>query len=305
MTTHAEITVGADAIVPLPFTNGCGESPFWSPAEQAFFWVDIPAGKIHRWSVADRTSASWQLPEQIGCIARQYDGNILAACESGIFSASLQSAEPNVFKQADIVHPAPAMRFNDGRCDRLGRLWVTTFMTSSDKRAVGGLFRYTSAGLSECLLNGFMTPNGMAFSPDNRTLYIADSHASIRKVWAIDFDMAEGTLGERRLFVDMAGYAARPDGAAVDTEGCYWVAGMDGGCIFRFTPQGALDRVIHLPVRHPTMCAFGGADMKTMFITSLKRSTIAADLDPHAGSVLLIDPGAQGIAEVAFGEFCK
>jgi len=300
MNKPSEVAIGPEAIIPLPFSNGCGESPFWSSADEAFFWVDIPAGLIHRWSPTDRESASWKLPEQVGCIARQRSGGMLAACESGIYSALLQSTPAAIVKQIDIDHPAPGMRFNDGRCDRLGRLWVTTFMTNVDKRPVGGLFRYTPKNLSECLLDGFMTPNGMAFSPDNRTLYIADSHASIRKVWAVDFDLEDGALGERRLFVDMAGYAGRPDGAAIDTEGCYWVAGMDDGCIMRFTPQGVLDRMVRLPVRHPTMCAFGGTDMKSMFITSLRRSNVPPELDPFAGNVLYINPGAQGIAEVAF-----
>ncbi|MDB5800737.1 MAG: SMP-30/Gluconolaconase/LRE-like region-containing protein [Rhodocyclales bacterium] len=300
MTRVTEVTIGAEAIVPLPFTNECAESPFWSPADEAFFWVDIPAGRIHRWSSATATTMSWKLPEQVGCIARQADGNMLAACESGIYTASLQQAEPHVVLRAGIAHPAPHMRFNDGRCDRRGRLWVTTFMDWHDKQPVGGLFRYTPDGLSARLLDGFLTPNGMAFSPDNRTLYIADSHASVRKVWAIDFDLDEGVLGERRVFIDMAAYAGRPDGAAVDTEGCYWVAGMDDGCIMRFTPQGVLDRMIRLPVRCPTMCAFGGKDMKSMFITSLRRSGAAGEHDHLGGSVLQIDPEAQGIAEVAF-----
>jgi sugar lactone lactonase YvrE len=300
MNKVTEITIGTDAIVALPFTNECAESPFWSAPDEAFFWVDIPAGRIHRWTPANGASASWQLPEQVGCIARQTNGNMLAACESGIYSASLNADGPQVTKLASIEHPAPAMRFNDGRCDRRGRLWVTTFMDRSDKQAVGGLFRYTPDGLSERLLDGFLTPNGMAFSPDNRTLYIADSHASVRKVWAIDFDIENGVLGERRVFIDMAPYAGRPDGAAVDTQGYYWVAGMDDGCIMRFTPQGELERIIRLPVRCPTMSAFGGTDMKSMLITSLRRPGAAGEHDTFGGSVLHIDPQAQGIAEVPF-----
>lgn len=298
-----EIKVGPESIIPLPFSNGCGESPLWSPRESAFFWVDIPAGRIHRWSPDDSASASWRLPEQVGCIARQQeDGKMLSACESGIYSADLTGSEAQVIKLATIDHPRAGMRFNDGRCDRLGRMWVTTFMTSASKEAVGSLFRYTPEGLSAPLLEGFMTPNGMAFSPDNRTLYIADSHASVRKIWALDFDLEDGVIGKRRPFVDMSGYNARPDGAATDTEGCYWVAGMDDGCILRFTPHGVLDRIIRLPVRYPTMCSFGGPDMKSMLITSLKRNNIDPAQDPNAGSVFLIDAGAQGIPEVAFDD---
>lgn len=297
-----EVTIGPDAIIPLAFSNACGESPFWSPSDAAFFWVDIPAGRIHRWSPSDNLAVSWQLPEQIGCIARQRSGGVLAACERALYSVSLASAEALVTPRASIQHPADHMRFNDGRCDRRGRLWVTSFMANTDKKPVGKLFCFSAEGLSQPLLDGFMTPNGMAFSPDNRTLYIADSHASVRKIWAVDFDLERGTLGQRRVFVDMSAYAARPDGAAIDTEGCYWVAGMDDGCIMRFTPQGKLDRIIRLPVRYPTMCSFGGEDMKSMFVTSLKRSNVAAADDPFGGSLMLINPYAQGIAEVPFDD---
>lgn len=300
MSGATEITIGPEAIVASSLRNTCGESPFWSAPDQAFFWADIPAGRIHRWRPAEEVDANWQLPEQVGCIARQRDGGILAACERHIYSVVLGESEAQLTQRANIEHPAPNMRFNDGRCDRQGRLWVTSFVMSGDKQPVGALFRYTPEGLSGPLMTGFMTPNGMAFSPDNRTLYIADSHASVRKIWAVAFDLEHGVIGERRLFVDMAGSAARPDGAAIDVDGCYWVAGMDAACILRFTPQGVLDRIVRLPVRHPTMCSFGGRDMKEMFVTSLRRPNVAAEEDPWAGSVLRFDPHAQGIAEVAF-----
>ena len=297
-----ELIISPDVIVPAAERNSCGESPFWSAMDNSFQWVDIPAKRIHRWRLGESACDTWQLAEQAGCIARQSGGGVLAACESGLFSVTLE-ATPGVTLRAAFTHPAEGMRFNDGKCDRAGNLWVSNFMMSADKRPVGALFRYTKEGLSAPKLDGFMTPNGMAFSPDNRTLYISDSHTAVRKVWAMNFDLDSGALGERRMFVDMAQYKGRPDGASIDTDGCYWVAGIDDGCIMRFTPSGKLDRILRLPVKYPTMCAFGGADMKTMFVTSLQRAGAEAAADPLGGSVLCFEVQAQGIPEVAFAGF--
>ncbi|GAB4062364.1 SMP-30/gluconolactonase/LRE family protein [Uliginosibacterium sediminicola] len=299
-TRHIEHIISSAAVVALPFTSLCGESPIWSVAEQCFYWVDIPGKRIHRWDMRSEQSQSWQVEEEIGCIALRQGGGLIAAAETGIFDVDLSAPAAVLSRRVSIEHPQPNMRFNDGHCDRLGRLWVSTFMTPTDKLPVGALFRYTPEGLSAPQLPGFMTPNGSAFSPDNRKLYISDSHADVRKVWVVDFDLAAGALGERRLFIDMSPYAGRPDGATIDTDGCYWVAGIDDGCIMRFTPQGKLDRIVRVPMRSPTMCSFGGPDMRQMLITSLQRKGAIESGDVHAGQVVLIDPKAQGIAEVPF-----
>ncbi|GAA5163227.1 SMP-30/gluconolactonase/LRE family protein [Viridibacterium curvum] len=298
MQPFSTLSIEKHTIISRDDTDTCGESPFWSQKDQAWYWSDIPAGRIQRWHPASGQFDRWQLPEQTGCVVQREDGRLLIACESGLFT--LDTASGNFTRIADIAFPASGMRFNDGKCDRAGRLWVTSFMMASDKRPIGSLFCYSNGILREVIAGGFMTPNGMAFSPDNRTLYISDSHADVRKVWAIDYDIASGTLGERRLFVDMRDFAGRPDGATVDTEGGYWVAGMDAGCIYRFTPAGQLDRVVNLPVRHPTMPAFGGPAMDEVFVTSLKRGNIPVEQDPDAGKTLCFSIGNKGIAEVPY-----
>ncbi|MFT3734448.1 MAG: SMP-30/gluconolactonase/LRE family protein [Rhodocyclaceae bacterium] len=292
------LNIDKHAIIPRLDADTCGESPFWSQVEQAWYWSDIPAGRIQRWHPASDHFDRWQLPEQTGCVVQREDGRLLIAGESGLFT--LDTTSGNFNRILDVQFPTSGMRFNDGKCDRAGRLWVTSFMMASDKRPIGSLFRFDERGLVECIAGGFMTPNGMAFSPDNRTLYISDSHADVRKVWAIDYDLASGSLGERRLFIDMHDFAGRPDGASIDAEGGYWVAGMDAGCIYRFTPSGQLDRIVELPVRHPTMPVFGGAAMDEVFVTSLKRGNIPVEQDPHAGKVLCFQLGNRGIAEVPF-----
>ena len=163
------------------------------------------------------------------------------------------------------------------------------------------MYRY-SAGQDEPLkaqLDGFIVPNGLAFSPDGQTLYLSDSHPDVQKIWAYDYDTDTGTPHNRRLFVDMGEHPGRPDGAAVDADGCYWICGNDAGLIHRFTPEGKLDRSLTVPVKKPAMCAFGGADLGTLFVTSIRPAGDISD-QPLAGGVFALRPGVKGLPEPMF-----
>jgi sugar lactone lactonase YvrE len=173
------------------------------------------------------------------------------------------------------------------------------FMDMGAVRAVGQLFRYDARGISTPFVSELVTQNGTAFSPDGRTMYLSDSHPARRMVWAFDYDIDDGVPSNRRVFADMADYAGRPDGAAVDADGCYWICGNDGGCLLRFTPDGRLDRRIDVPMLKPAMCAFGGKDLDTLLVTSIV-SGKPEDAE-WGGSVLLLRPGVQGVAETPFG----
>jgi sugar lactone lactonase YvrE len=130
-------------------------------------------------------------------------------------------------------------------------------------------------------------------------MYLSDSHPTRRRVWAFDYDIDAGVPHGRRLFADMAAYAGRPDGATMDSDGCYWVAGNDGGSLLRFTPGGKLDRELALPVPKPSMPCFGGPALDTLLVTSIVQP--GREGDPLAGAVLLVRPGVRGVPEVAFG----
>jgi len=279
-----------------------GESPVWSGGENAWYWVDIPAKTIWRLDASSGALRSWDTPEMAACIAVRRDGGLIAGMETGIFNLALR--EDGSVDAALLASPAPAeltpgMRFNDGRCDRQGRFWAgTMFRDMAAERADGRLYRYDARGLSGAVVSGLVTQNGLAFSPDGRTMYLSDSHPARRRVWAFDYDIDEGLPHNRRLFVDMAGYTGRPDGAAIDADGCYWVAGNDGGCLLRFTPHGELDRTIALPMAKPAMCSFGGPGMDTMLVTSIDPGNGAGG--PMAGAVLLLRPGVQGVPEAPF-----
>jgi len=283
--------------------NATGESPVWDAAQQALYWVDIPAGRLHRWTLADGRHQSWQGPQMLACIAQSGDGSWIAGMESGLFNLQLHSdgrLDANLL--SPVTHAQPNMRFNDGRCDRQGRFWAGTMVMDMAAGApAGALYRY-AAGQGAPLtpqLEGLIVPNGLAFSPDGTLMYLSDSHPDVQKIWAFDYDIDSGIPHNRRLLVDMNHYPGRPDGAAVDAEGCYWICGNDAGQIHRFTPEGKLDRSLHVPVKKPAMCAFGGANLDTLFVTSIRPAGDISD-QPLAGGVFALNPGIKGLPEPAF-----
>lgn len=278
--------------------NATGESPVWNAAEQALYWVDIPAGRLHRWSVADGQTQSWQADEMLACLAMHPSGGWLAGMQSGLFH--LRPQDDGGLRSeclARVEHPRPQMRFNDGRCDRQGRFWAGTMLLDMAAGArVGALYRYD--GQLQERLDDLIVPNGLAFSPDGRIMYLSDSHPTVQAVWAFDYDTDSGTPHNRRLFIDMTRHPGRPDGAAVDVDGCYWICGNDAGLVHRFTPDGRLDRSLAVPVQKPAMCAFGGPHLDTLFVTSIHPAGDVSE-QPLAGGVFALSPGVRGMAEPA------
>ncbi len=281
--------------------NGVGESPVWVVAEQALYWVDIPGKTLYRWSESAGRK-SWLCSQMIGCIAMHAQGGWIAGLESGVYRLWPQEdGRLREEKLADASHPEAGMRFNDGRCDRQGRLLAGTMVANAGGRMnMGRLLHYSGGSQFTELMQGFQTPNGLAFSPDGRTMYMSDSHSSSQLIWIHDYDIDSGTPYNRRVWVDMNPLPGRPDGAAVDVDGCYWICGNDAGLIHRFTPQGKLDRSLPVPVKRPAMCAFGGQDMKTLFVTSIRPANIDLTDQPLAGGVFALQPGVQGIPETVF-----
>jgi sugar lactone lactonase YvrE len=284
-------------------TCSVGESPLWHADDNAWYWVDIPARHIWRLDGASGALRKWQAPEMVACIAPRAGGGWIAGMESGIFSLQLQDdGSVQAERLAEPGELGPGMRFNDGRCDRQGRFWAgTMFMDMAAVKPVGALYRYdAAAGLSAPVVTELVTQNGLAWSPDGRTMYLSDSHPARRAVWTFDYDIDAGTPHNRRLFADMSGFTGRPDGAAMDSEGCYWVAGNDGATLVRFTPQGKVDREIALPVAKPSMCSFGGPDLEWMLVTTIRPGDAPAD--SAAGGVFLLRPGVRGVADTPFAD---
>lgn len=237
----------------------------------------------------------------LACIAAREGGGWLAGLESGLFALQAEaSGQLSGERLVALDHAQPAMRCNDGRCDRQGRFLVGTMVQDMGQGAPAGrLYSHNAGEGARLLLDDLIVPNGLALSPDGRTLYLSDSHPSRQLIWAFDYDPDTGTPSNRRLFVDMNAHPGRPDGAAVDVDGCYWICGNDAGLIHRFTPDGRLDRSLSVPVKKPAMCAFGGRNLDTLFVTSIRPGGDLTD-QPLAGGLFALDPGVQGLPEPAF-----
>ena len=275
-----------------------GECPIWRAAENALYWVDIFGHAIHRLDLSSGRASEWPMPEDIGCFGLYANGDMLVALRSGIHRYDPSSRQLSLLAAAD--YDTATRRFNDGRCDARGRFWVGT-MYEPRNASLGSLYCFDPAkGLSIKLPDSVIVANGMAFSPDERSFYISDSTA--HKVWVHDFDPDTGNLSNRRLIIEATEAMGRPDGAAIDSDGGYWSAMI--GKVVRFAPDGRLDRVIEVPARRVTMCAFGGAAMNQMFITTACSGYTDEDFkrDPLAGSIFVCRPGVTGIPEPVVAE---
>ncbi|WP_460100486.1 SMP-30/gluconolactonase/LRE family protein [Pseudomonas sp. H3_C08] len=285
--------------------NAVGESPVWVPQENALYWVDIANGGLQRWSADTGHVHAWKTPEMLACIARHSGGGWVAGMESGFFHLHPHSdGSLDSELLASVEHSRADMRLNDGRCDRQGRFWAGSMVLNMSLSAPEGrLYRYGAgqSGVIAAQLDGFIVPNGLGFSPDGTTMYLSDSHPDVQLIWAFDYDTNTGTPSNRRVFVDMNHFPGRPDGAAVDAEGFYWICANDAGQIHRFAPDGRLDFSLEVPVKKPTMCAFGGSRMDTLFVTSIRPGD---DHDPHslAGGVFALNPNVKGLAEPLFND---
>ncbi len=291
-----------EAELVLHLRNQTGESPVWHAGDQALYWVDIQAGALHRWRPADQQHTSWRAGQQLGCIAALAGGGWIGAMEDGVYRLSPGPDQVlGTEKLAGVEHARAAMRFNDGRCDRQGRFWAGTMLIDMAQAApVGALYRMTGQGADlrlDRVVDELIVPNGTAFSPDGRTMYLSDSHPTRQRVWAYDYDIDAGVPHDRRVFIEaLAG--GRPDGAAIDADGCYWICGNDAGLVHRYTPDGRLDRSLRVPASKLAMCAFGGAGLDTLFVTTIRPAGAA----PHAldGALFALRPGVRGIEEPVY-----
>jgi sugar lactone lactonase YvrE len=277
-----------------------GESPLWHPVEQVLYWCDIPGQQLHRHDPASGRHQAWALPSQPGCCAAVLGGGLLLAMRDGLWRFDTATGQRQLL--APPPYDARRQRFNDGKPDVRGRWWVGTLDDAREPRAA--LYRWDAGGGMSRVADGITTSNGLAFSPDGRTLYWADTKAHV--VMAFDLELADGQLSRRRVFHQfaarqdgqpLASYGGRPDGAAVDSEGAYWVAMFEGQRLVRLGPDGQLLGELALPVRCPTMPCFGGADLRTLYITTSRENRPADELaaQPLAGCVLQVRVAVPGL----------
>jgi sugar lactone lactonase YvrE len=274
-----------------------GESPMWHPTEQVLYYCDIPGKQLLRFDPRSGERQAWDFETEPSAIAPLPDGRLLVALRSGLWT--FDPADGTRRKLLDAPYPQASQRFNDGKCDARGRFWVGTICTPL-LPAKGTMQCYAARALKQ-RFDGLSISNGLAWSPDGRVMYWADTPTGI--VHTFDFDPDSGELSGRRELARFPAAATRddylglPDGAAVDVEGCYWLAMYDGQRVLRLSPDGEILRQVHLPVRCPTMPAFGAPDLKTLYITTAREHRPAAELaaQPLAGCVFALDVDVAGL----------
>lgn len=275
-----------------------GEGPVWSAEEQALYWVDINRPTLQRLHIASGEHTAWEMPAQIGCFALREQGGVIVALRTGL--AFLDTATGQVTPIIDPEPDKPHNRFNDGKCDRAGRLWAGT-MNQSGSEPTGALYRYEPNGRITTMRENVYISNGLGWSPDNRTMYYTDTITN--KIFAYDFDPESGDISNMREFVKVSGENGFPDGLTVDSEGYIWGAMWDGWRVVRYAPDGSIEREIALPVQRPTSCIFGGPYLKHLYVTSASVGLTEEELaeQPLAGSVFVIETDVQGLPEPKFG----
>ncbi len=280
-----------------------GESPVWDARCGCVRWIDCMGPRLYRTDPSTGATASVPVAEAIHSIGLCGDGGLVAAMASGF---GRLDPETGVFSR--LSHPEearPDFHFNDGKCGPDGRFWAGS-MQRNYAGSGGRLFRLGPGDAAAAVADGFTVPNGPGWSLDGTVFYIADSPAGAIFRYAFDAEGGPpggGVLGPRRVAVEPGLAPGWPDGMAVDAEGCLWSARWDGGCVVRFTLDGAVDRVVAMPVSRPTSCAFAGPNLDILVVTSGTAGMDAAAraAEPLAGGLFALNPGVKGTPVGTFG----
>lgn len=277
-----------------------GESPCWDARAQAVCWIDSLAGTLRRlWPASGRTDQH-RLPAPVGSIAPCASGAIVAALKNSFARYDFATGELETL--ATIAGDHPNLRLNDGKCDPWGNFIAGTMpiRRQPGELPLGGLYRLRPDRSVELLADDIAFTNGPCFSPDGRTLYVADSVA--RTIWAYDY-AAQGPLSGKRAFVQTGDHGSGPDGATTDAQGFVWSVLVRIGRLARFAPDGRLDRMVQLPATYPTSLCFGGPGLATAYVTSISRTTQLAGPLPQDGGLFEVRGlPAAGLAPHVFAD---
>jgi sugar lactone lactonase YvrE len=291
--------IGADTGVDLvvDVRADLGEGPLWDDRAGCLYFVDILRARVHRFRPDDGALRTYAIDRFVGAAALSERGDLILAIRDGF--ARLNPDTGVVQMIASVGGDPPDRRMNDGACDAAGRFWAGT-MALDERPDAGALYCLEPDGSVRTALQPVSISNGIDWSFDNTRMFFVDSPT--QSVDVFDFDLARGVAANRRTFVGIAPELGMPDGLTVDAEEHVWVALWGGGVIHRYAPDGALDAVVRVPAVYPTSCAFGGADLRDLYITTAAiRLTPEEQADqPSAGGVFRCRPGPRGRAPHRF-----
>jgi sugar lactone lactonase YvrE len=291
-------TVQAQCVLPL--AAELGEGPLYLPAQDRLLFVDLKRCTLHAWDAATLRHSSWTLPDYICWLVPRRDGDgFLAGLRDSVVRLWLEPAL-RIAPLLRVVDGAAGQRLNDAKVDPHGRLWLGSMHNTDYQQKVGKLFRLGPDLRLDVADEGYHICNGPTFAPDGSALYHSDSFLDVTYRYAVSPD---GTLGTReiwRCYTD----GGSPDGMQADSEGCIWVATWGAKRVCRFSPDGELLAEVTLPTSHPASLAFGGDDLRTLYITTAREGLSAQQLaeEPLAGALFSARIDVPGLPANAFGQ---
>jgi len=271
-----------------------GEGPVWDDRSGRVHWVDIRAGRVHRFAPAGGSDPVLELGQPVGSLALGADGGLVVAIRDGF--GLVPAGSNRIERVIEVEKDIATNRMNDGRCDPAGRFWAGT-MADDRTPGAGSLYRLQQVGgalVPQRMFGGLTIANGIDWSPDGRLMYYIDSPT--QRVDVFDFDVEAGAVGNRRVFAEIPEAEGLPDGMVVDAEGGVWVALFWKGRVRRYTPGGAVSMEVEVPVTLVTSATFGGPDLRDLYITTARHRLTPEESgrQVHAGSLFCCRPGPAG-----------
>jgi sugar lactone lactonase YvrE len=283
----------------LPAGALVAEGPLWDPRDSTLLWVDVDRGEVHRLSPdtgVDSVVAASDRP--VGVAVWRRSGGLALALRGGV-ALLAEGGDVSAAQLVPVEADSPDQQMNDGACDRQGRFWAGT-ASASGRPGTSALYRLGADRRLEQVLSGVSMSNGLGWSPDDRAFYYVDS--ATQRLDVFDHDPDSGRLDRRRPLVSLPRDMGIPDGLAVDVDGCVWLAIWGAGVVHRYTPDGELDGVVHVPVRRVASCAFGGPGLADLYVTTASRGLSTAELaaEPYAGGIFAARPVVGGLEPQGF-----
>lgn len=274
-----------------------GEAPFWDVDNAVLYWVDIDGCKVFRFTPSMDIREEFSQTHEVGCIVPRQSGGFVAGIDCGIAYADIDLAGFHVIAAPE--KDIPGTRFNDGKCDRRGRLWVAS-ADRNEREPLGALYRLENSGTIVREMTGIIVGNGFGWSLDDKTMYFTDT--GVGTIFALDYDIETGQTENRRVFAQVDQTTGFPDGLTVDAEGFVWSAHWQGWRITRYDPDGRIDRVIDMPVPNVTSLAFGGKAFDRLYVTTARSTLSDQELReaPLSGGLFVVDAGVSGLPETCF-----
>jgi len=283
----------------LEIPASLGEGAIWNHQTNTFWWVDIEGRKLNIYDPETKNNREIDVKERIGTVVPSKNGGAIVALENGIFHLDLETEKMNFI--CNPLEELDTIRFNDGKCDPAGRLWVGS-MSLKFKKGMASLYSVETDGSFREVFGGVTVSNGIIWSKDHKTLYYIDTPLGNVRAW--DYDIETGTISNERIVVSIPDGMGGPDGMTIDAEGKLWVAQWGGNMVGRWDPEtGELIGKVEVPAPNVTSCAFGGPDLDVLYITTAGGDNQKMREEyPLAGSVFKVSPGVKGVKADFYGE---